>query len=67
MFSPIAYIDKSTGKCVGENIEAIHKIFAQYNVKLEGVCSIGELNYRGLPNNSFNANLAFMFSNASST
>jgi polar amino acid transport system substrate-binding protein len=40
LFPPSAYIDKSTGKCVGENIDVTSKILAHYNIKLEVVCTL---------------------------
>lgn len=40
LFPPSAYIDKSTGKCVGENIDVTSKILAHYNVKLEVICTL---------------------------
>ena len=40
LFPPSAYIDKSTSKCIGENIDVTTKILAHYNIKLEVVCTL---------------------------
>lgn len=50
LFPPSAYIDKSTGKCVGENIDVTSKILAHYNIKLEIVCALPIRMYRLVEN-----------------
>jgi polar amino acid transport system substrate-binding protein len=50
LFPPSAYIDKSTGKCVGENIDITSKILANYNIKLEVVCTLPARMYRLVKN-----------------
>lgn len=50
LFPPSAYIDKSTGKCVGENIDVTTKILAYYNIKLEVVCTLPARMYRLVKN-----------------
>lgn len=50
LFPPSAYIDKNTGKCVGENIDVTSKILIQYNIKLEVVCALPIRMYRLVEN-----------------
>lgn len=50
MFPPSAYIDKKTGKCVGENIDIARKILSHYNIKLNVVCALPIRMYRLVEN-----------------
>jgi polar amino acid transport system substrate-binding protein len=50
LFPPSAYIDKSTGQCIGENIDITRKILANYNIKLEVVCTLPARMYRLVKN-----------------
>ncbi|MCC2616166.1 transporter substrate-binding domain-containing protein [Aestuariibacter halophilus] len=46
LFPPSAYINKSTGQCVGENIDVARKVLSDYNIKLEVVCALPIRMYR---------------------
>ena len=50
LFPPSAYIDKNTGKCVGENIDVTRKILSHYDIKLEVVCTLPARMYRLVKN-----------------
>ena len=50
LFPPSAYIDKSTGECVGENIDVATRVLSQYNIKLEVVCALPIRMYRMVEN-----------------
>lgn len=46
LFPPSAYIDKASGKCIGENIDITHKIFDHQPVTVEIVCAPPARMYR---------------------
>lgn len=50
LFPPSAYFDKSTGECIGENIDVTKKILVNYNIKLEVVCALPVRMYRLVQN-----------------